>query len=41
MRVRGIDLGPVRMPVPNFTADQAAAFRRELDGIGFAEMIRR
>ncbi|MDB5306835.1 MAG: nanA [Gemmataceae bacterium] len=40
MRVRGIDLGPIRMPNQNFTADQAATFRRELDELEFAGMIR-
>lgn len=41
MRVRGVDLGATRMPNPNMTAEQAAAFRGELEGLGFADMIRR
>lgn len=31
MRMRGVDLGPVRLPNANLTAEQAAAFRREME----------
>jgi len=34
MRMRGVDLGPVRLPLPNFTPSQLAAFRTELDKFG-------
>lgn len=34
IRARGVDLGPVRMPNPNMTADEANRFRRELDELG-------
>jgi N-acetylneuraminate lyase len=36
MRMRGLDLGPVRLPLPNFTPEQAAAFRKEFDRLGGA-----
>ncbi|MBY0512941.1 MAG: dihydrodipicolinate synthase family protein [Gemmataceae bacterium] len=39
VRQRGVDLGGVRLPNGNLTAEQAAAFRTELDGLGLAEMI--
>ena len=35
MRVRGVDLGPVRMPHVNLTAAEAASFRRDLAALGF------
>jgi N-acetylneuraminate lyase len=31
MRLRGVDLGPVRLPNANLTAEQAAGLRRELE----------
>lgn len=34
MRARGVDPGPVRMPNPNMTAEDAKRFRRELDELG-------
>ncbi len=34
MRMRGIDLGPVRLPLANFTPEQAAAFRSEAARLG-------
>jgi N-acetylneuraminate lyase len=39
MRVRGVDLGPVRLPNPNLTAEQPAELRRELDKLGFAGWV--
>ena len=39
MRVRGIDLGPVRLPNVGMTAEQAAAFRRELGAAGLLDTI--
>jgi N-acetylneuraminate lyase len=39
VRVRGVDLGPVRLPNPNLTAEQAAELRRELDTLGFAGWV--
>jgi N-acetylneuraminate lyase len=36
MRMRGLDLGPVRLPLPNFTPEQAAAFRKDFDRLGSA-----
>jgi N-acetylneuraminate lyase len=39
MRVRGVDLGPVRLPVQSITPEKAAELRRELDAIGFPAMI--
>lgn len=33
MRVRGVDLGPVRSPNPNMSADQVKEFRKELEAI--------
>ncbi len=39
MRVRGIDLGCVRLPNLNLNADQTRSFRHELEEIGFAAMI--
>ena len=36
MRVRGIDLGPVRLPNPNMTAEQSKEFRRELECMGLS-----
>jgi N-acetylneuraminate lyase len=36
MRLRGIDLGGVRLPNVTLTAEQGATFRRELDGLGFS-----
>jgi len=36
MRIRGVDLGPVRLPHVSLTAEQAANFRRELAAIGFS-----
>jgi N-acetylneuraminate lyase len=35
MRVRGVETGGVRPPNANLTAEAAAAFRSELDGLGF------
>ncbi|HJZ59906.1 MAG TPA: N-acetylneuraminate lyase, partial [Gemmataceae bacterium] len=40
MRARGVDLGAVRLPNTDLTPPQAVNFRRELDAMGFAEMIR-
>lgn len=37
MRMRGVELGPVRLPGTNLTADQAAAFRAEFSRLGGAE----
>ncbi|MCE9563727.1 MAG: dihydrodipicolinate synthase family protein [Planctomycetes bacterium] len=34
MRMRGVELGPVRLPLANFTPEQLAAFRTELDRLG-------
>jgi N-acetylneuraminate lyase len=34
MRLRGLDLGPVRLPLANLTPAEAAAFREELDTLG-------
>ena len=34
MRLRGVDLGPVRLPQTNLTPDQLATFHRELEQIG-------
>jgi N-acetylneuraminate lyase len=39
MRVRGVDLGPVRLPNPNLTAEQTAELRQELERIGFAGWV--
>jgi N-acetylneuraminate lyase len=39
MRTRGVDLGPVRPPHVPLTADQAAAFRLELEVLRFGEML--
>ena len=36
MRLRGVDLGPVRLPNVTLTAEQVRAFRRELDASGLA-----
>lgn len=33
MRVRGVDLGPVRLPNANMPADQVKEFREELEGV--------
>ena len=35
MRLRGVDLGGVRLPNTPLTAEQAAGFRRELSTLGF------
>ena len=35
MRVRGVDLGPVRLPNPNMRREQVKDFRRELEEITF------
>lgn len=40
LRGRGVDLGGVRLPNANLTPEQTAAFRRELDQLDFAVMIR-
>ncbi len=37
MRLRGVELGPVRLPHVSLTPEQAAAFRRELAALGFPE----
>lgn len=34
MRLRGVDLGPVRLPQPNLDDAQRTAFRRDLDRLG-------
>jgi N-acetylneuraminate lyase len=34
MRARGLDLGPVRLPQANLTAEEARAFRAELEAMG-------
>lgn len=34
MRMRGVDLGPVRLPQTNLAPDQTAVFRREVEQIG-------
>jgi len=39
MRLRGVDLGPVRLPHVTLTAEQATALRRELAALRFTEMI--
>lgn len=39
MRLRGVDLGSVRLPHVAFTAEQAAAFRRELTTTGLFDAI--
>jgi N-acetylneuraminate lyase len=39
MRVRGLDLGPVRLPNVAFTPEQASEFRRELDATGLLATI--
>jgi N-acetylneuraminate lyase len=39
MRLRGIDLGSVRLPNVAFTAEQTAAFRRELTATGLLATI--
>jgi len=39
MRVRGLDLGPVRLPNMPFTLEQAAVFRRELSATGLLDVI--
>jgi N-acetylneuraminate lyase len=39
VRARGVDLGPVRLPLANFTPEQAAAFRREVEQLGGAEQF--
>ncbi|MBP3960990.1 dihydrodipicolinate synthase family protein [Gemmata sp. G18] len=39
MRVRGVDLGSVRLPHQGFTAEQAANFRRDLDALDLAELL--
>ncbi|MBA4188491.1 MAG: N-acetylneuraminate lyase [Planctomycetaceae bacterium] len=36
MRMRGVDLGPVRLPLPNITPEQTAAFRSEFERLGGA-----
>lgn len=41
MRVRGVDLGDVRLPNVGMTADQATALRRELDLTGLLATIER
>jgi N-acetylneuraminate lyase len=38
MRVRGVDLGPVRLPNANLTPERAASLRCGLDRLGFPEM---
>src|SRR5205823_2718 len=38
MRVRGVDLGPVRLPNANLTPERAASLRRGLERLGFPEM---
>jgi N-acetylneuraminate lyase len=40
MRVRGVDLGPVRLPHVTLTPEQAAAFRGELATTGFFDTAR-
>ena len=35
MRMRGVDLGPVRLPNPNMSAEQASSFRREMEAAHF------
>ncbi len=40
MRIRGVDLGPVRAPNANLTLEQVIGLQRELDEIGFGEMTR-
>ena len=37
MRVRGVDLGPVRLPHVPFTGEQVVHFRRDLAALGFPE----
>lgn len=39
MRIRGVDLGPVRLPNVALTPETAAAFRRELDATGLLATI--
>ena len=39
MRLRGVDLGSVRLPNVSMTADQTAAFRRELAATGLLDTI--
>lgn len=34
MRMRGVDLGPVRLPLANLTPEQAAGFRGEFEKLG-------
>lgn len=34
MRMRGVDLGPVRLPQVNLTPEQVATFRREVEQLG-------
>jgi N-acetylneuraminate lyase len=41
MRLRGVELGSVRLPNVAFTAEQAAAFRRELAATGLLDTIGR
>ena len=36
MRVRGVDLGPVRLPHVPLTAEQAVHVRRDLAALGFS-----
>ncbi|MCI0703907.1 MAG: dihydrodipicolinate synthase family protein [Planctomycetia bacterium] len=40
MKLRGVDLGPVRLPHVTLSAEQSTAFRRELEAIRFSEMIK-
>ncbi len=37
MRMRGVDLGPVRLPLANFTPEQLTAFRNEFERLGGRE----
>ena len=37
VRMRGVDLGPVRLPQANLTSEQAAEFHRTLDRVGGVE----
>lgn len=37
MRLRGVELGPVRLPQVTFTPEQATAFRREAERLGGVE----
>jgi N-acetylneuraminate lyase len=39
MRIRGVDLGPVRLPNASFAPEQTVAFRRELDATGLLATI--